>query len=188
MKPSTSEASAVLVTGTQASGKSTVGHLLAEQFPRGAFLDGDVMRKLIVTGRADMTADPSDEAVSQLHLRYRNGGLVIDNLVAAGFTTIHGETVLEDGLIRYTEWVKSRPLRVVLLTPDPRAVVERELARGSGAYKKWMTDGKSLDQAVEQFHEWVERTPKIGIRVDSTGQTPGETVQEILRRWHEALV
>jgi thymidylate kinase len=179
---------AVLVSGIQAAGKSTIGRSLAERFPKGAFLDGDWMRKLIVTGRADMKADPSEEAIRQLHLRYRNGTQLIDNLVASGFTAIHGETVLEDGLSSYPGWVKSRPLRIVLLTPDPKTVMEREIARGSRAYEKWMIDGRSFEDAVRQFHEWVQRTPKIGLRVDSTDQTPDETVENILARWDEAVV
>lgn len=179
---------AVLVSGIQAAGKSTIGRLLAERFSKGAFLDGDWMRQLIVTGRADMRANPSEEAIRQLHLRYRNGTQVIDNLVAAGFTAIHAETVLEDGLSNYPEWVKSRPLRIVLLAPDPETVMEREMTRGSRAYDKWMTDGKSFEDAVRQFHEWVERTPRIGLRIDSTDQTPDETVENILARWDVALV
>ncbi|MGH9199279.1 MAG: hypothetical protein ACRD1T_26565 [Acidimicrobiia bacterium] len=36
------ETSAVLVTGIQAAGKSTVGQLLAERFDHGAFIEGAV--------------------------------------------------------------------------------------------------------------------------------------------------
>ena len=47
----------MLVTGIQAAGKSTVGRILAERFERGAFVEGDLMWKLIVSGRVDMTPD-----------------------------------------------------------------------------------------------------------------------------------
>lgn len=37
---------AVLVTGIQAAGKSTVGRLLAERFQRGTFIDGDTIGRM----------------------------------------------------------------------------------------------------------------------------------------------
>ena len=60
-----------LITGVMASGKSTVAQLLAERLEKSVHLRGDIFRKMIVSGREDMSEDPSEEAVSQLHLRYR---------------------------------------------------------------------------------------------------------------------
>ncbi|MGI6083025.1 MAG: hypothetical protein ACOYEP_09165 [Limnochordia bacterium] len=60
----------------------------------GAFVEGDLMWKLIVSGRVDMTPDPESEAVRQLQLRYRNGALLVDSLVSAGFTAVHVDIVL----------------------------------------------------------------------------------------------
>ena len=44
-----------LMTGLMASGKSTVAELLAARQPRGVHLRGDVFRRMIVTGREEMT-------------------------------------------------------------------------------------------------------------------------------------
>ncbi len=60
-----------LITGVMASGKSTVAELLASKMKNGVHLRGDVFRRMIVSGRAEMSAQPSDEAIRQLHLRYR---------------------------------------------------------------------------------------------------------------------
>lgn len=60
-----------LITGPMAVGKSTVARLLASRFERGVHLEGDVFRRSIVSGRAEMTPDPSPEALDQLRLRYR---------------------------------------------------------------------------------------------------------------------
>ncbi|MGH3053682.1 MAG: AAA family ATPase [Gaiellaceae bacterium] len=54
-----------------AAGKSTVSRLLALRFDRGVHLEGDVFRRSIVSGRVEMTPDPSPEAVEQLRLRYK---------------------------------------------------------------------------------------------------------------------
>src|SRR4051794_19528143 len=53
----------VLITGISAAGKSTVAELLAQRFERGVHVKGDVFRRMVVSGREPMTADPSDEAV-----------------------------------------------------------------------------------------------------------------------------
>lgn len=119
------KASAALVTGIQAAGKSTVAKMLAGRFKRGAFVEGDLMWQMIVSGRVDMTPDPDPEAVRQLHLRYKNAALLVDSLVAAGFTTVHADIVLENDLLAYPQWVHARPLRIVVLAPHPEVVVAR---------------------------------------------------------------
>jgi len=58
-----------LITGIMASGKSTVGELLAQNFPKSVHLRGDVFRKMMVKGRVEMSEDPTPEALYQLDLR-----------------------------------------------------------------------------------------------------------------------
>jgi len=60
-----------LITGPMAAGKSTVARLLASRFARAAHLEGDIFRRSIVSGRVEMTPEPSPEALAQLRLRYR---------------------------------------------------------------------------------------------------------------------
>lgn len=82
------ERAVVLVTGIQASGKSTVGQLLAERLPRSVHVRGDVFRRMVVTGRAVMTRLPSDAAVRQLRLRHRLTANACDEYFQAGFTVV----------------------------------------------------------------------------------------------------
>jgi deoxyadenosine/deoxycytidine kinase len=178
-----------LVTGAQAAGKSTVGSLLAERFDKGAFVEGDMMWKLIVSGREDMSQPPSDEAVRQLRLRYRNGAMLADSLFENGFTAVHSDIVMEHGLPEYVEMVRGRPLYVVMLRPSIAAVAARETGRGSSAYREWTTRGYSVEHAVTEFYEWIDNTPKLGLWIDSTDQTPDVTVDEIMARvWNEGAV
>jgi dephospho-CoA kinase len=67
----TDHAAIVLITGIPAAGKSTVADRLARRFERGVHVRGDVFRRMVVTGRHDMTSTPSEEAWRQLRLRYR---------------------------------------------------------------------------------------------------------------------
>lgn len=178
-----------LVTGAQAAGKSTVGRLLAERFDRGAFVEGDLMWKLVVSGRDDMTPNPSDEAVRQLILRYRHGAMLADSLFENGFAAVHSDIVMGHGLPRYAELVRNRPLYVVMLYPSVEAVAERERGRGSTAYREWIAEGKTLEDAVTAFYSDIDATQRMGLWVDSTDQTPDETVDEIMARvWDEGSV
>ena len=54
-----------------AAGKSTTAEALALKLDKCVHLRGDVFRRMISSGREEMSAAPSEEAVRHLHLRYR---------------------------------------------------------------------------------------------------------------------
>ena len=56
----------ILITGIMAAGKSTVAQHLAERLPRSVHLRGDVFRRMIVGGRAEMAAAQLWGAAGQL--------------------------------------------------------------------------------------------------------------------------
>jgi hypothetical protein len=176
-----------LVTGAQAAGKSTVGRLLAGRFDRGAFIEGDLMWKLVVSGAEDMGGDqPSDEAVRQYLLRLQHGAMLADSLYENGFTAVHSDIVMGESLGPYVGMVRNRPLFVVMLYPSIDAVVARERERPKTAYRDL---GPTLEDAVRTFYGWIDATERIGLWIDSTKQTPDETVDEIMSRvWTEGAV
>ena len=63
------EGSVVLVTG-HGFGKSDRRSAGCD-VPEGVHVEGDVFRRFIVSGRCEMTPEPSGEALAQLRLRYR---------------------------------------------------------------------------------------------------------------------
>jgi chloramphenicol 3-O-phosphotransferase len=164
----------VLVTGIQAAGKSTVAQALAERMPRSVHVRGDVFRRMVVAGRAEMTPDPSEEALRQLRLRYRLAADVSDAYFEAGFTVVTQDVILGDDLADMTALIRGRPLFVVVLAPSADAIAAREAARGKTAYGTWAVD--ELDDVLKH------QTPRLGLWLDTTGQTPAETVDEILTR------
>lgn len=176
-----------LVTGAQAAGKSTVGRLLAERFDRGAFIEGDLMWKLVVSGAQDMGGtEPSDEAVRQYLLRLRHGAMLADSLFDNGFTAVHSDIVMGDSMRPYLEMVRNRPRYVVMLYPSVDTVVARERARPKTAYRDL---GPTLEDAVRTFYGWIDATERVGLWLDSSEQTPDETVDEIMSRvWTEGSV
>ncbi|MET7458868.1 AAA family ATPase [Nonomuraea sp. NPDC005501] len=170
----------VLITGIMAAGKSTVAQALAERLPRSVHVRGDLFRRMIVNGRADMTPDDAGEAARQLRLRYRLAAAAADLYADEGFTAIVQDVVLGEDLTHFVSLVGGRPLRVVVLAPDPAAVERREEGRPKTGYGAWTV--AALDDALRNG------TPRIGLWLDTSSQTPAETVDEILARRDEALI
>lgn len=175
------ERSIVLLTGIQAAGKSTVAQLLAERLPCSVHVRGDVFRRMIVSGRAEVTPAPSPEAERQLLLRHRLTANVCDEYFRAGFTVVVQDVVLGRHLPELVELIQERPLLVVVLAPNPQAIAEREAGRVKVSYTRWTI--AELDKGLR------EKTPRLGLWLDTSRQSPDETVKEILRRaWTEAAV
>ena len=173
----------VLLTGISAAGKSTVAELLARRFWKGVHVKGDVFRRMIVSGRREMSEDPEPEARRQLELRYQLGAATADRYFAAGFSVVAQDIVLGDALNAYVAAIRSRPLAVVVLAPDLAAVAQREQARSKSAYGDGRVSAEALDTALRKT------TPEIGLWVDSSDMTAQETVDHIADRlWSSALI
>ena len=166
----------VLVSGIPASGKSTVADLLARRFARGVHVKGDVYRRMVVAGRQEMTADPSEEAWRQLRLRYRLGAATAEAYHEAGFSVVLQDVVVGTPLGEVVASIGRRPLVVVVLAPGTDAVAERERNRSKAAYRDEMSDITSMDAALHA------ETPRLGLWLDTSNQHPEDTVEEIIRR------
>jgi hypothetical protein len=161
-----------LITGPMAAGKSTVARLLAARFARGVHLEGDVFRRSIVSGRVEMTPDASPEAFEQLRLRYRLAAVAADGYFDAGFTVALEDVVAGPLLAEYRTMIGSRPCHVIVLLPSREAVAEREAERETKGYGAW---------TVEELYEgFASGTPRVGIWLDTTELTAGETVDAII--------
>lgn len=156
-----------------AAGKSTVARLLASHFERGVHLEGDYFRRSVVSGREEMTPEPSPEALEQLRLRYRLAAAAADGYVEAGFTVALEDVVGGPLLIEYRAMIRTHPCHVVVLLPSAEAVFSRENGREDKGY----IGGWTVER---HYAEFVETTPRVGLWLDSTDQAPEETVDEIL--------
>jgi hypothetical protein len=115
----------VLITGNMASGKSSVAQALAERLPRSVHLRGDLFRRMIINGRAEMGLELSTEVVSSLlRLKPLTGFYARRHLDwATGSTTRTSRSTRRS----HTSW---RRCQGALLTLLPLATAER-LARAS---------------------------------------------------------
>ncbi len=163
-----------LITGPMAAGKSTVARLLASRFERGVYLQGDFFRTSVVRGRVEITPHPSPEALAQLRLRYELAAASADSYFEAGFTValedVAGGPLLEE----YEVMIRSRPCHVVVLAPSMAAVAARE----AGRHDKGYVGGWTVEQ---HYADFVTDAPRLGVWLDTTEQTPEETVDAILR-------
>jgi chloramphenicol 3-O-phosphotransferase len=177
----TPEQAVILISGIQAAGKSTIAQLLAERLPRSVHVRGDLFRRMVINGRADMTPEPSEEAVRQLRLRYRLTAATCDEYFQEGFTVVAQDVILGEHLTEMVELIQQRPLLVIVLAPLPETIAAREAARGKNSYDQWTIE--LLDEGLRN------QTPRLGLWLDTSDQTPDETVNEILTRaWAEAKV
>lgn len=170
----------VLVTGIMASGKSTVAQLLAERLPRSAHVRGDAFRRMIVNGGVDIVPEGGTAMDEELRLRYRIAAQVADEYVRAGFTAVVQDVVLGPSVPEFVGFLESRPVAVVVLAPRPEVVAEREGERPKSGYVDWTV--KELDDYLRA------ETPRIGLWLDTSDQTPDQTVDEILARMSGAIL
>ena len=161
-----------LITGLMASGKSTVSDLLAKSIEKCVHLRGDVFRKMIISGRENMSATPSAEAVRQLYLRYKLTADAAKSYFDNGFSVVIQDNYYGDELNRMINYLHKYPVEVVVLCPDVETIKERERYREKTGYSSF---------TVETLYDtFMQTTPRIGFWLDNSNQTPQQTAETIL--------
>ncbi len=164
-----------LITGVMAAGKSTLAERLAAGMERAVHLRGDVFRRMIVSGRAEMSDDPSQEAIDQLHLRYRLAADAAKTYFDAGFSVVLQDNCYGRDLPWMMNGLAGYPVRLVVLCPNGEAVARRERSRAKRGY---------VGFDVEALHRrFLEETPRLGFWLDTSEQTPEQSVDAILRHF-----
>ena len=175
-----------LITGVQASGKSTIAELLAGRFDRGVHVRGGQFYRWAVSGwvHFDDRSRP-EEARRLLDLRYRLSAMVADEYASAGFTTVVQDNIYGDDVVGWLERVTARPRHLVVLRPRADVVITRDDQRrrstGKIAYRGGFT--------VATNDADLATTPReLGLWIDTSEQSPEQTVNEVLVRHGEAEV
>ena len=169
-----------MITGAMAAGKSTVAELLARRLPRSVHIRGDAYRTMIVSGRADMTPNPTPSAIAQLHLRYDLTALTADRYAEEGFDAIVQDVIIGSELAEFVKRIGSPDRYLVVLSPSVSVIEWREEQRAKAGYVHFSPG--ALDDVLRR------ETAKIGYWLDSSAQTPDETVDDILANLDKAAV
>ncbi len=171
----------IVVTGIMAAGKSTIAHLLAQRFVRGVHVEADVLQRMIVSGAewVSQPGDPGGEAAQQLRLRLKNMCLLGKSFFEAGFTVVLDDIIMGDRWHQLQEELYGFPFSLVVLAPHVDVVAQqRDINR--------QKDPQGHTWAAYLDHALRTTMAGIGLWIDSSGQTPEETVEEILQRlWTE---
>jgi hypothetical protein len=174
-----------LVVGVQAAGKSTVADLLARRFDRGVHVRGGQFYRWAVRGWVHVGDENSDEARRLLDLRYRLSARTAGEYSDAGFSTVVQDNIFGDDVVSWLHEVTARPRHLVVLRPSVAVVGERDQARRASTGKVAYRTGHL---SIDDLDGLLGKTRRIGLWLDTSAQTPSETVDEILERRAESLV
>ncbi|WP_160145586.1 phosphotransferase-like protein [Dictyobacter aurantiacus] len=166
----------IAVTGIMAAGKSTIAHLLAQRFARGVHIEADALQRMIVSGGVWVGGPgaPAGEAAAQLRLRLKHMCLLSRSFFEAGYTVVLDDIIIGDRWQHLQEELHDLPFSLVVLAPRVDVVAHhRDLTRSKTPQGyAWAT---YLD------HELRTTMKGIGLWIDTSEQTPGETVEQLLR-------
>lgn len=162
-----------------AAGKSTVAQRLAERLPKSVHLRGDVFRRMIVSGRAEMEMALSPEALAQLKLRYAIAAIVAEQYLAAEFSVVYQDIIIGQALTEVVAALSRHPLHVIVLCPASEVVAAREAGRGKTGYT-------SVFSVTEFDRVFRAETPRLGLWLDTSKLTVDETVDRILANLDQA--
>lgn len=166
----------IVVTGIMAAGKSTIARLLAQRFLRGVHIEADVLQRMIVSGGVwvSQPGEPEGEAAQQLDLRLKNLCLLGRSFFEAGFTVVLDDIIMGKRWQQLQEMLHDLPFSLVVLAPQVEVVAsQRDRNRAKAPQgQAWAT---YLDHALRSTMAGV------GFWIDTSEQTPEETVALILR-------
>ncbi|WP_194904344.1 AAA family ATPase [Catenulispora rubra] len=172
----------IVVTGIPASGKTTVAAALAQRSTRAVVVDGDTIRAMVVSGYVDMARDPSEEALRQLRLRYQASLAVAHVYLQAGFDVVFNDNVLGPLLDELPGLVPCDQFHLVVLNPGPEVIRDRDREREKTAYT---AENGSFDWLREVL---ANETPRLGLWLDTSHQTPDESADVIIAKLDESLI
>ena len=167
----------IVITGIMAAGKSTIAHLLAQRFARGVHIEADVLQRMIVSGGvwASQPGEPDGEVAQQLRLRLKNMCLLARSFFEAGFTVVLDDIIIGDRWHHLQEELHGLPFSLVVLAPRVDVVVQQRDANRS-------KNPQGHAWAAHLDHALRTTMAGTGLWLDTSEQTPEETVEEILQQ------
>lgn len=157
---------------------------LARRFERGVHVRGGQFYRWAVNGWVHVGDEDEREARRLLELRYRLSAEVACEYAAAGFSTVVQDNIYGVDVEHWLARVPG-PKHLVVLRPRidvvERRNAERQRVLGKVAYRAGFTP------AINDQHVAGTRR-ELGLWLDTSEQTPDQTVDEIVERAGEARI
>lgn len=177
-----------LLSGTPASGKSSVARALLERFPFGYYLPVDDLREFVVAGIAHPVPVWTDETTRQFKLARQAAAHLATFYNEADFAVVIDDVLHERDAQEISDWLtelsaqaeNKAPIYKILLRPSLEVTLERNRWR-SGVSKTF--DTSVLAEPIRAIYQSLgeQNRPEDGwLIVDSSALTLAETVDFIL--------
>lgn len=162
-----------IVTGAMAAGKSTIAEALAKRLPKSVHLRGDIFRKMIVNGAAEMGPLLDGEARRQLDLRQLLATDAARAYHAAGFAVVYQDILIGQDLVAAAERLADLAPQVVVLAPSVETLAQRDRTRAKTGY------GENFPPDI-LAEALARETPRLGLWIDSSAMSVEAVVDVIL--------
>lgn len=162
-----------IITGAMAAGKSTVAEAVARRLPRSVHLRGDVFRKMIVNGAAEMGPVLGEEAQAQLNLRHTLACEAARRYYEAGFSVVYQDIIIGADLEKVAAWLADLSPLVVVLVADAYTLAERDRNRAKTGYSEDFPPVALADVVARS-------TPRTGLWIDTSHMNVEAVVDRIM--------
>ena len=162
-----------IISGLPAAGKSTTVRELASRYPRAAAVRRDDLQAQLVAGGVRPGDEPLAQSEAQIDLNIKNSCLLARSYAAHGFVPICEELVGTRHLPLFQQGLAGLEIRLVTLDPAVELVIQRDKARAPALqYHKY--------DRLADLKRQIDTVRGTGLRLDNTGMTVAECVDDIL--------
>lgn len=146
----------LVLTGPPASGKSTVGPLVANQLDRSVVIDVDLVRGMVKQPHVPPWV--GQEGERQLRLGAENGSMLAIHFSKAGFNVILLDVLTDETAQIYRTTFKDVDHKIVVMLPSLEESIQRNRERG-----QWLKD-----KEVALLYEWQCKLTGFDDKIDNS--------------------
>jgi len=137
-----------ILTGTPASGKTTLSKALLACFSFGVHIPVDNLRGMVVSGLSNPIGSWDDETDRQFRLARDSAAQIAKTYAQGGFTVVIDDVIFPDQIAHhYDEALAAFDVHKVLVRPSVKTAVARNQAR------KLDIDNNQLSQIIQPIYD-----------------------------------
>ena len=137
-----------ILTGTPASGKTTLSKALLQRFSRGTHISVDQLRGMVMSGLSNPIGSWDDETDRQFRLARDSAAQIAKTYASGGFAVAIDDVIFPDQIAHhYDEALAQFDLYKVLVRPSVETAVSRNQAR------RLEIDHTQLEKIIQPIYE-----------------------------------